>query len=263
MMAILLYAVSFVEHLANHNIAAYFLVVCGGLSFSFGAYYAWDIEHQKLIGERHSQTLYNQASAGLADVLRAQRNDLSARLESQCKELEHLINSNRPEVFVSYSAPAVFEYVASDSWYTDGGFVCPESVLVTNTHGATAYDIGIEPIVTEVFYIFFESLAVLEVGETKKIKATLSPRKLLVPCIDEVGYFAEQENSGFFYVIGLLGKHVEIHTGLKLKVRWRDSGDHHFSSTSKHGAVSAIQREPTPLTEEEMQAAYAEDEASQ
>jgi hypothetical protein len=237
---------------ANGALAAFFLLLA--------TFLVWKEERSLLLSKTDEIAALSKAHEFAVDLLTSSRNDFQDRLLRREKELEKAINFNRPEVFAAYAPPAKFIYRKPDSWYPETGYVCNDAVTVTNMHGGAAYQVEIVTVVTEFFYIFFSSVATLAPGEATSVKATLQPRGLLMPTDDVVGCYAQQESGGLFFYTDLINGHVDVHTGLKLRVKWRDSGNNHFSSTNKNGEFSAIQREPTPLTEEEMQEAYEQDE---
>ena len=226
-------------------------------------FFVWKEERYLLMIKTNEIHSLSKGHESTMDILLSSRDDYKERLARTERELDRAVNTNRPEVFSVYASPATFIYRKPDSWYADEGYVCRDAVSVMNTRGSTAYQVTITPVVTEFFYIFFGTVASLVSGETVGIKATLQPRGLLMPTDAVTGCYVQQDSGGFFFYTDLINGHVELHTGLELQVKWRDSSNNHFSSSSKNGEFSAIQREPTPLTDEEMREAYEQDEEYQ
>jgi hypothetical protein len=269
-LAILLFVLSFVEHLQNQNFAAYSMVVVAALAFCFGAYDAWDVEHQSLLSESERHAASEKTHEETTTDLRARIQDLQTNLTERGSELERIRNSNRPEVFVWPSETAVFKQVQAVNFF--GGlieptpeyalFACDDFGKLINSGRSVAYEIEFPPVVTDAFSITVENKPQLEVGANAAVSASLRFPK--TPKSDENTSLCATDESGFplFYEVSDTpsGKQVQLFGGFKLKVTWRDSSRNHFFSTSKDGKVSFIESMPAPLTDEEMQEAYEQQE---
>jgi hypothetical protein len=105
----ILLIVSVVEHLHDKNIQGYSLAVIAAVSFSFGAYKAWSVEHKNLLTQAvaHNERIKNLEN-GL-NLVKTQRNDFASRLNISEIHRVTATDHNRPEVFASCVLPLIFE----------------------------------------------------------------------------------------------------------------------------------------------------------
>jgi hypothetical protein len=115
--------VGLVEHHTGKSITGFSFVMLAVALFAFGCYKAWMDEHGKLT----------------AEVEKHHR-----EIEQRDKQIEHYINSNRPEVYSSYSLPLFFDERSNFSWDAGLWLYCPQAVTLTNSGKSTAFDVSVE-----------------------------------------------------------------------------------------------------------------------
>ena len=180
------------------------------------------------------------------------------------EKLDKAINAQRPEVFVSYKSPTIFNETPRDSWNPDLTLCCPQAVSLTNSGGSVAFDVQVEAVGCKAFTIIFASLPKLDVGANEVIEAVLFPammtfgkgRLCLVNQPEEtitLVYEGHEDESG---------KTAKIISGLCLKVHWRNSGGYYFFSTLRDGKWSPVQRMDVPVMEEDINDAYVDEEVT-
>jgi hypothetical protein len=269
-LAILFSAVSLIEHLLDHNLAAYVMIVLGALAFCFGAYIAWDVEHQSYLSEVERHDTSRKIHEDTAIDLRAHIHDLQTSLVERGRELERAVNNNRPEVFIWPENSAIFKAYSISGIYArlvgesseSFHFACPEFAQVVNSGKSAAYQIDIPSIYTDAFSLHFASIPHLDVGAKTSISATLVASEL-PEAKDGTFHNATQDSGSITYyevTDTINGKQIELSVGLRVKITWRDSSRNHFFSTYRNGLVSFIEAMDAPLTDEEMQAAYEQED---
>ena len=262
LIAVALFSVSFLEHVTNHNLAAYFLVVIAALAFAFGAYCAWDVEHQRLLAETKSHMEDNCNRETSAVNLQATVHHLQTSLDSRSAELERVITANRPEIFSSYSNALLFEEIPPNGWDIESTFVCRSAIKIENTTKATAIDVCLESIDCDYFSICFSPIPKMLQGQTEMVDARATFYEL--ECDGDTWQQVYQPDGvGNFLYSGDENdskKTAKIEQGMNLKVTWKDSSGNCFFSTTRNGIHSAIQRMECPMTDEEKRIALSEDE---
>jgi len=200
-----------------------------------------------------------KASEDVANDLRRYICDLQFNLKSKESDIERIINTNRPELFARIAGSLTFsESNQHSSWDDDPHMVCDSVLQIINSGKSTAYEVIVDPVYSETFRVDFASLAKIHIDSATNVNARLYcyPTFEYVEDPSTVSLASQLNTNGFMSVETSshagVDKKINIGGSIYIKLKWRDSSNNWFSSTSEGVNFSAIERIEAPIEQNGM-----------